>query len=100
MHTNGVGHIIRLTMHCTPYARSQWGDRCVYHELKSKGNNHKECSGDFRKGRQSSEGVCFCTVSVSCMHEDVRARDKMDIEPRSAQPGGLNGREGRQITGQ
>lgn len=73
-----------LTMHCTPHARSQWGDRRVYHGLKSKANNHKECNGEFRKGRQSSVVVCVCTISeVSCMHHHVRTRDKIDIiEPR------------------
>jgi hypothetical protein len=59
-------------MHCTPRARSQWGDRCVYHGLKNKGNNHKEfpAASFVKEGRAQGRG--FCTISeVSCVHASI-----------------------------
>ncbi len=81
--------IIKLTMHCAPRGRSQWGDRRVYHGLQSKGNNnHKEFSGQLRKGRQSS-GTWFLDDFGSFMRaciSNLRTRDEMDVEPRSEVP--------------
>jgi hypothetical protein len=52
-----------------------------------------------KEGRSRRAFVSVLFRFHACMRT-FGQRDKMDIEPRSAQPGGLNGRGGRQITGQ
>ena len=73
MLTNGIGHIIKLTIHCTPRARSQWGDRCIFHELKSKGNNHKELCRDFRKWKKGLGRRLFLYNFGSFMHASLHS---------------------------